>query len=442
MDLVVFKRGLERQFNYRRFFKMGDHSKRILLSAFACEPGRGSEQEVGWKWAVELAKRPEIVDVIVLTQTRNRPGITSWLERPEYQNLPLRFEYVQFPEPIYRLKSRFDFLTMPYYAAWQWLALGKARELHAVRPFNLVHHLTFATFRIPIWMKRLGIPVVMGPVGGAERAPWALLRHRARPRVYLREALRNILTGFGILTLRLLPPLGREQGLCLATTPRMGQIFDSLGSACQLFPTIGVDMDTSPPALREEGAVARRFLFVGRLHFLKGLQLLLDAFARVEISGLELSLVGDGPEEIWLRRQAAELRIEDRVHFLGRIPREQLAEIYREHDVICGPSMYESGGLSVIEGMEHGLPAVVLDVGGHAVSVTCACGIKVVANGPAETAIAGLADALRRYASDSGLFREHSEAARSRVEEVYDWRVKVPRMVRTYDEVLGRRTKR
>ncbi len=417
---------------------MGNSSAyQILVSAFACEPGRGSEQEVGWKWAVELAGSGALERVTVLTQTRNRPGIERWMERPEYRNLPLNFEYVQLPGILYGMKSRFDFLTMPYYAAWQWLAMKRAEALLREESFDLVHHLTFATFRVPVWMKRLGLPVVMGPVGGAEQAPWGVLGHRARPGVYLREAFRNVMTGLGVLTLRLFPPLAGGRGVCLAATPRMKAIFGRLGLPVELYPTVGVDLGPGverkfPPVGR-----ARRFLFVGRLHFLKGLQLLLDAFARAGVEEWRLTLVGSGAEEAALRRQARELGIEERVEFRGHVPREELGAIYREHDVLCAPSLYESGGFSVLEGMEHGLPAIVLDVGGHAVSVTDECGIKVPADGTAAGVIEGLAVAIRRYAEDGDMLAAHSRAARERVEREYAWRVKVPKMLGIYDTVLA-----
>ncbi len=412
---------------------------RVLLSAFACEPGRGSEQEVGWKWAVELARSGELERVVVLTQERNREGIERWIQRPEFADLPLEFHYFQFPAWIHRLKSRHDFLTMPYYAAWQVLALRRARVLHREQPFDLVHHLTFATFRIPVWMKHLGIPVVMGPVGGAETAPWKLLKHRARPGVFLREALRNILTGAGEWTQRAFPPLCRGWGICLASTPRMRAIFEKLGQPVALLPTVGVDLDPASLPERREDRPARRFLFVGRLHFLKGLQLLLDAMKRVEVPGITLTIVGDGAELEPLKAQAAALGIDGQVRFLGRIAREDLKAIYREHDVLCAPSLYESGGLAALEGMENGLPAIVLDVGGHSVSVAPGCGTKVGVGAGAEVVIDELAQAITRYATDGRLLQEHSLAAKQRVREAYAWEVKTRAMLEVYRGVLDRK---
>lgn len=408
---------------------------RVLISAFACEPGRGSEQEVGWKWSVGLAAAGS--EVVVLTQTRNRPAIEKARAAGDLEGLPIQFIYLQFPGPIYRAKSRYDCLTWPYFTAWQWLALRRARELHAERPFDLVHHVTFATFRVPVRLHRLGVPVVLGPVGGADKAPWKLLLHRVGPADLLREGMRNLSTSAGIAALRVMSLFGTAGGISLAATPAMFEAFRRAGLRSEIFPTIGVDVNPleEPPAA--SAGERLRFLFVGRLHVLKGLQLLFDAFARVEGDDWSLTVVGDGPERERLRRQVSELGLDARVTFTGKLAREELAGVFRDHDVVCAPSLYESGGLAVVEGMERGKPAIVLDVGGNAVSVTEDCGVKVDATGSAEEVIAGLAAAIRAYTMDSELRRRHSLGARRRIESHYNWRTKVPRMFGYYRIVLA-----
>lgn len=65
---------------------------KILLSAYACEPNKGSEPGVGWSWAIELAKHHE---VWALTRDNNEPIITDYLKKnPEYKNDNLHFIYV------------------------------------------------------------------------------------------------------------------------------------------------------------------------------------------------------------------------------------------------------------------------------------------------------------------------------------------------------------
>jgi short-subunit dehydrogenase len=67
---------------------------RILLSAYACEPGRGSEPGVGWHWATELARLGH--EVAVITRSNNRPvnRIRHWRSR---QSAACDFYYYDLP---------------------------------------------------------------------------------------------------------------------------------------------------------------------------------------------------------------------------------------------------------------------------------------------------------------------------------------------------------
>lgn len=404
---------------------------KVILSAFACEPGRGSEQEVGWRWAVELSAK---LDVTVITQTRNRPGIERWLAAGNHAGLRLKFEYLELPGPLPGWKSRFDFLTWPYYACWQWMALQRVKELNRDGGIDLVHHLTFASFRVPIWLKKSGLPVVIGPVGGAEQADWALLGYRARPAAWLREAVRNVMTGFSVGLLALIPPVKPGRGLCLAATPGMEAIFRRRGLPVRLFPTIGAEGAGVPRGGPK--AEPCRFLYVGRLHILKGVQFLLEAFSRAALPGSTLTVVGSGPEEARLKAQAAAAGLEGRVHWQAAQPRSALGAVYSSHDVLVAPSMYESGGMVVLEAMQHALPCIVLDVGGHAVSVNETCGIKLPVAGGAERVIEGLKGAMERLAADADLRLRMGATGLARVEAEYGWETKVRRMLDIYQEAM------
>ena len=50
----------------------------ILLSAYACEPNKGSEPAAGWKWAYELSKRGH--NVFVITRSNNKQIIDKYLQ--------------------------------------------------------------------------------------------------------------------------------------------------------------------------------------------------------------------------------------------------------------------------------------------------------------------------------------------------------------------------
>lgn len=400
------------------------------MSAFACEPGRGSEQEVGWRWALEMSRW---FDVTVLTQTRNRPGI----ERRMRDEIPgghtLSFEYVQLPGPIYRLKSRFDFLTWPYYALWQRSILKVAARLHSERRFALAHHVTFVSFRVPVWLKSLEIPVVFGPVGGADTAPFHLLGRGFGPAIWCKEVLRNILTGASAALMGTIPPIKNNSGVCLAATPSMARIFARGGFPHEVFPAVGMDPGVEP---KPSSNHPPRFLFVGRFHPLKGTHLLLEAFARARIEGADLTLIGTGQEERRLLQLATRLGIASRLSWTGKLPRNELAAHYREHDVLVAPSLYESGGLVALEAMAEGLPAIVLNVGGHSVSVSDGCGIKVSPLGSVDDVIDRLASAMRAYAEDPSRIAGDGTRARERVANAYEWSRKALRMKSIYERLI------
>lgn len=148
------------------------------MSVFACGPHRGSEEGVGWHWALETARLGH--RVIALTQTELRSEIEAELasgRRPP----SLRFEFFM-PPWLDRLQRQgvalgFEQLTWHLvHLLWQVLAYRHVRKHLAEWRVDLVHHVTFGGIRHPTLMGRLPIPMVLGPLGGGERAPFALRR--------------------------------------------------------------------------------------------------------------------------------------------------------------------------------------------------------------------------------------------------------------------------
>ena len=159
---------------------------RILLSAYACEPGKGSEPEVGWMWATELAAAGH--EVWVITRAANRAAIEA---SAEPRRLPsLHLVYFDLPDWLRRWKHG-DRGVHWYYALWQWGAYRIARRLTRRIQFDRVHHVTFVGLRAPSFMGLLGLPFVLGPVSGGECVPRPL-RDGMSPAARLREWLRDL----------------------------------------------------------------------------------------------------------------------------------------------------------------------------------------------------------------------------------------------------------
>ncbi|MDZ4253040.1 MAG: glycosyltransferase [Sulfuritalea sp.] len=110
-------------------------------------------------------------------------------------------------------------------------------------------------------------------------------------------------------------------------------------------------------------------LFVGRAAHEKNIGFLLEmlAIARRQRPELMLVIAGEGPALPALRRQAAALRIEDHVRFVGYLPRDGgLRDCYAAADVFTFASLTETQGLVLLEAMASGLPVLAIPALGAA----------------------------------------------------------------------------
>ena len=89
---------------------------KLLISAYACEPGKGSEPGVGWRWALETAALGH--DVWVLTRSNNEPAIAHQLAVLGHPS-NLHFLYYDLP-PSLRWWKRGGLTVHLYYLLWQW----------------------------------------------------------------------------------------------------------------------------------------------------------------------------------------------------------------------------------------------------------------------------------------------------------------------------------
>jgi glycosyltransferase involved in cell wall biosynthesis len=107
-----------------------------------------------------------------------------------------------------------------------------------------------------------------------------------------------------------------------------------------------------------------RVVFVGRVVRAKGVETLVAATALARTPGLQVLLVGDGPERPYVERLARRHGVADRVHVTGFVSHKRIPAVLRSADLIVLPSFYEELGTVLIEAMQVGVPAVATRVGG------------------------------------------------------------------------------
>jgi phosphatidyl-myo-inositol alpha-mannosyltransferase len=133
---------------------------------------------------------------------------------------------------------------------------------------------------------------------------------------------------------------------------------------CEIVPN-GVDVARFERAEPWPAPPAPAVMFVGRHEPRKGVDVLLDAFARVDRDAV-LWLAGDGPQTSQLRRRAPDVGLRHTVEWLGRITDDEKARRLRSASVACFPAREgESFGVVLLEAMASGTAVVASDIDGY-----------------------------------------------------------------------------
>ena len=118
--------------------------KKILLVAFSCQPGKGSEPGVGWNWALQAAKTQ---DVWVLTRSKMKKYVEPAI--PEELKETLHFLYAPSSRGLRKITIYFEYL------AWQHTAYRYAKKYCQNIAFDYVWNITFGNMFLPTYMNKL-----------------------------------------------------------------------------------------------------------------------------------------------------------------------------------------------------------------------------------------------------------------------------------------------
>jgi glycosyltransferase involved in cell wall biosynthesis len=390
---------------------------RVLVSAYACEPGFGSEPGIGWNTVRELSRE---FDVCVVTRSSNRARIEAEDFRG-FSRVP-RFYYHDLDRRA-RFWKRGRRGAQLYYLLWQETLAAKIPRLLEEGPFDVAQHITFGRYWVPTPLIDTGLPLVFGPLGGADSVP-ATFRPALSARGRCFNAAREAMRAFAELRPRLRSCISGA-AITMGTTGATVEALQRLGGRdVRLEPAVGLpDAEIISMGSRESPRTDPvRFVVAGALLAWKGFDLALRAFAaaRTELRDCELHIIGDGPERAYLESLARRLALDDSVSWHGQQPRPSALRLMGESHALVHPSYHDSGGWVCLEAMALGLPVVCLDLAGPAVLVPHEAGRRIPATTPPET-IAMLARSLVELGSDRDLREALGREGRKHVASQFSW---------------------
>ena len=211
--------------------------------------------------------------------------------------------------------------------------------------------------------------------------------------------------------------------------------------AKESFPDVDVDVihngvdvpDAGEKADSTESDGVLRLVCVSRLIPRKGISDLLEGLASLDDIAFRLSVVGTGPSEMPLRRQAARLGIEAKVSFAGYRAAEELGRYYQDADVFILPTRSDAFANVILEAMAAGLPVIATKVGGVAEAVIDGeTGLLVEPRQPTQ-----LAAAVCKLVADSSLIQAFGQAGRQRVGTRFTWANNAQRHLDAYEQAAS-----
>ena len=177
-------------------------------------------------------------------------------------------------------------------------------------------------------------------------------------------------------------------------------------------------------------------LYVGRLHKLKGLDLLLKAVSQIknDINSFRLVIIGKGSEKENLINLSKKLHIEDYVTFTGELGENMLVKWYSAADLFILPTIYPEGRPVVIyEAMASGCPVIATNLAG--ISEQIKEGYNGILIEPKN--LDKLADVIKDLLKNDKLMKRMGENGRKRIlEENWTWKGYAEKIRNIYCEIL------
>ena len=198
----------------------------------------------------------------------------------------------------------------------------------------------------------------------------------------------------------------------------------------------GIDTDYFKPSTKKNNQP----ITIGTVKHFKtiyGIETLIQAIAKLKnekfLSTFKLLLVGDGPEKENYLSLADSLGILDEIEFPGFIMNNQLASYYQQMDVVVIPSLRESFGISVLEGMSCAKPVIASDINGFNEVGSSETITYFEAGNSADLAIK-----IKSCIENKVSYNEKAKKARERVIELFSEQACVEKKVNLYQQLIGK----
>ena len=364
---------------------------KIFVSAYACEPGLGSEIGVGWHWVLEMSKHFELW---VLTRESNRGTIEPWIAaHPEFAGI--HFLYFDLPKWARFWKKGLRGVRT-YYNIWQYCTNSIVKRTMQKNEITIYHLLTYGNALWPVSRYGKKQFFIWGPTSVGTSTPADFSKHYSffsrLKEVSQRLIKRTLSLNYGFKN------RCRHANIILCKTDETIEcVPNEFKHKCIQFTDVAVErkeMQKSSTNVRK--GERTRYFSAGTLVGWRNFDILIEAFARASIRNkdIELVIVGGGKEMGRLKKLAKERNVQDFIRFTGQLNMHDYNTEIQNCDVVVN-SCFREGGVTVsFDSMSFGKPLICFDTGGYTHYFKDEYSIVIKGINKREDAIARLAESI------------------------------------------------
>lgn len=409
---------------------------KVLINAYACSPGMGSEPGMAWNWVSQLAHYCELH---IITEGEFRDKIETAIPTLE-QGSNMHFYYNPVSDKVRKMCwNQGDWRFYKHYRRWQWKTYLMAKDICSKEEIDVLHQLNMIGFREPgyLWKlsKESGVPFVWGPVDAKDQFPVAYLDGASmKTKLFMR--LKNFLT---IIQLRF-------SGRVHEAARQAAIVFSASSNSQRSFKRyMGIDS----PLLNETGCYVQErplsdkskkntfdVLWVGKLDFRKQLSLALWTIAAVGNNHVRFHVVGGG-DAGYYQQLAIDLGIANWCVWHGSVSHDEVQVLMQKSDVFFFTSVAEGTPHVVLEAIGNNLPVVCFDTCGQGDVVNAKVGRKIFLSKPMQS-VYDFAKVLNDLENGRNLLKQMSENCKQRQLEL-SWDEKAKTMLKWYEKIVDKR---
>lgn len=406
--------------------------KTILVSAYGCEPNKGSEAGVGWNWVLQMAKHNRLH---VITRANNQELIEAHL--PLESKEKIKFIYYDAPEFIKSLKNKSKGLYF-YYFCWQLGIIPLVRQILKQNKIDYTMHLTFGSMWMPTFLPFFRTAFIWGPVGGGDCEPKSFLKVLPLKQKIMQTA-RYVMNTLSFLHPSIMFPATRAKVILARTENSANVIPRCFKNKTKIILETAMEdaVFEFKKKNREDDEI--RLITSGRLLPNKNILTAVRSLKYVNNKQkVSLSIVGSGYQKKEILKEVEKNGWKDCVKIYDELPRQKVLELLEHSDIFLFPSLREGGSWSLMEAMAISLPVICLNWAGMAVTTDDLCAIRLPVTNPQQMP-KDMATAIIKLIENPELRKRMGDAGRKRIKEVFNWEAKGLFMERLFAELNSKR---